>query len=437
MANLSELKKALTSSTDGAALVPYDLDPILHEELLRLQPLTQLLATLQAEGKTHEYSVRTSHPQAWFEGETAKSDDVNSVYARKSVQLKIQRLWGSVTGFAQAVDERFVNALETELRGGVQGMADAIEYGALFGTAADLSFTGDSYQFSGILPILFNGASANVIDGLGQKVSLDALDAAATEVMKWRQLRVDPKLWLMSTRMKQVVDGLQTKVQLPLTSVEYGDAKLSLDAYGKAPIYETEYMAPGTGSPAAPTATVGAGGALTTGVAVRYRISSVTMYGESIGGTQSAQVTPATTNLLVNLSWSADPAARLYMIFRQDTSGDFRLIDIINAKTYDASGKINGDRTTYTDAGARAPITRVKPLETGEQQIALININPVNGAAFVGKVDDMGRPMSGLMSYVELARTRDSYDFMLKSYMALRSVYPNSHSLIRHIKVSA
>ncbi len=45
------LKKALTSS-DAAALIPYELEEVLDEELIRLQPLATLLDVDQAEGKT-------------------------------------------------------------------------------------------------------------------------------------------------------------------------------------------------------------------------------------------------------------------------------------------------------------------------------------------------------------------------------------------------
>jgi hypothetical protein len=128
-----ELQKALTTTGDGAALLPYDLDPILHEELLKLQPLAVLMDIIEAGGKTHEYNVRSSHPMAWFEGEVTPQNNKNSVYARKSVQMKIQRIWGSVSGFAQAMDERFIDALATELEGSLEGMANILEYGFMWG----------------------------------------------------------------------------------------------------------------------------------------------------------------------------------------------------------------------------------------------------------------------------------------------------------------
>lgn len=430
---LSELRKALTSSGDGAALVPYDLDAVLHDELLKIQPLAEIMEVLQAEGKTHEYNVRSSHPQAWFEGENTKSDDQNGAYQRKSVQLKIQRIWGSVTGFAQAVDDRFIDALATEITGSLEGMSDLMEYGSLFG-AAPGEFTGDAYQYSGILPIVYGLAPDNVIDAGGNKVTLDDLDAAIAKAATSRNVRNDPRLWLMSVRMKQVVDGLQTKVQLPLTTVTLADGKLEMAAYGKAGIFETDFLASdGYTSPAC-TGVIAAGGSLPAAT-YKYRISAVTMYGEQVAGTASANVISATTDNKANLTWTALAAAKLYMIWRNVGGGDYKLLDIIPAKTYDANGKVNGSVEAYTDDGTRSLIN-VKPLETGEQTIALLNVNPIRGAAFVGMVDDMGRQIGKLTNFVELARVKDSYDYFLKSYMALRSVHPNVHAVIRHAKLA-
>ncbi len=52
-----ELRKALETSTAANGqqnLLPYDLDPVLNEELLKLQPLAELIPVVSAKGKTHE-----------------------------------------------------------------------------------------------------------------------------------------------------------------------------------------------------------------------------------------------------------------------------------------------------------------------------------------------------------------------------------------------
>jgi hypothetical protein len=437
-----ELQKALTTTGDGAALLPYDLDPILHEELLKLQPLAVLMDIIEAGGKTHEYNVRSSHPMAWFEGEVTPQNNKNSVYARKSVQMKIQRIWGSVSGFAQAMDERFIDALATELEGSLEGMANILEYGFMWGAADDLIFTGDPYQYSGMIPRIFAYAPENIIDGGGNKITLDDLDAAIAKAVGFRGVRGDPKLWLMGTRMKQIVDGLQTKVQIPLTEVVLADGKIAMAAYDNIPILESDYIVPvaTTTSPAA-TATAAAGGSLIDDEYF-YVISSVTYYGEQVAGVEDSATTSATNNT-VNLTWTADANAVLYMIWRGLATGNanLKLLDIIPALTYDGNGTVNGTVEAYADdgsidTGAGATLQAIKPLSVGEQNILMVNYNSVRGAALLGKVDDMGRPTDRLFSFVELARVKDTFDYMLKGYLSARLVHPNLQALVRHVKLA-
>lgn len=429
----SELQKALLNSTTGASLIPYDLDPVLHEELLKLQPLAQLMEIQQANGKTHEYNVRTAHPNAWFEGENTPANPLASTYQRKTVALKIQRIWGGVTGFQQAVSAEFIDSLSTELEGSLEGMANLMEYGALWGSANDIGFTGDAYQYSGILPRLLAYAPSVVVDAGGDKISLDDLDNAIANVSGHRGVDGDQKLWLMSTRMRQIVDGLQTKVQIPLTSAVLADGKIVMKAYGDIPIYESGFISP-TSPTTSPTVAAAAGGGTGTLPTDEYfyAISSVTRFGEQVAGTEgSASITGPDD---IALTWTADANAVAYMIWRGLTTGVLYLLDIIPALTYDAAGTVNGSVATYTDNGSRTPSTIIKPLKANEHSIVLANLNPDRGAAFLGRIDDNGRPADRLFRYVPLAQVKDSYDYMLKGYMALKLVHPNLVTMIRHAK---
>lgn len=431
-----ELQKALTTS-NATALLPYDLEPVLHEELIALQPLIQLVSFSQAQSKTHEYTVRSTHPQGWFEGETTPANAKVGTYARKSVQVKIGRIWGSVTGFAQSMDEAFIDALATEIDGSLQGMADLLEYSILFGCSSDV-YTGDAYQTTGILANIYaNAAATNVIDAGGDKISLDDLDAVLAACNQHRQTRNDPGLFFMGIKMKQVVDGLQTKVQMPVQSAELYDGKLIMGAYAGKPILETNYMVPGTTSPAAATA-LAAGGTLPDATVFNYRISSVTMYGECIAGTKGTERTTGTSNFKVTITWTADANALLYMIWQGvgASTTTWKLLDIIAAKTYDADGTISGTVATYTDDGSKTVNASVEALETGEQLIVYVNRHPVRGVNFIGKIDDMGRPIENFMKYVELARVKDTYDYMIKMYFAVLMRYSNVHAVIRHAKLA-
>lgn len=429
------LRKALTTS-NGADLLPYDLDNTLSQELLNLQPLTQMLNIVPAGGLTHEYRKRTGHPKAWFEGETTPANAKNGSYTRKTVQTKIQRIWGSVTGFAQAASKEFVDALATELEGSLQGMSDLLEFGAMFGASTDIGLTGDAYQYTGILPYVYTQAVENVIDAGGSKITLDMLDQVLAKAAGHRQTRTDPGYWLMGLRMKQVVDGLQTKVQIPLRSMELYDGKLVMGAYAGRGIYETDYLVPDTSS-SSPTLTgVAAADGDLEDANYAYKIASVTMYGEQVASAATNAITCGTGDNTVNLSWTADASAVQYMIFRQDGgTGEFNLIDIIPALTYDSNGTVNGVVESYVDDGSKSRID-IEPLASGEQSILYVNANPERGASFIGLVDDMGRPISQLIRFVELARVKDTYDYMLKGYMALRLKYPETIGVLRHVKTA-
>jgi hypothetical protein len=207
-----------------------------------------------------------------------------------------------------------------------------------------------------------------------------------------------------------------------------------MGSYAGQPILETDYLVPeGTTSSPAVTATPAAGGTLADDEYF-YVISSVTMFGEQVKGTEDSGIT-ATTNNSNDLSWTADADAVLYLIWRGLATGVHQLLDIIPALTYDSAGTVNGAVATYTDDGSRTPIA-VKPLASGEQNIAIVDLNPDRGAAFIGKVDDMGRPIDRLVSFVELARVKDTFDYMLKSYLAARLIHPNLIALIRHAKLA-
>jgi len=430
----TEINKALTS-VDAVALIPENLDPVLKDELLNLAPLFELIAIDPAEGKTHEYNVQTSHPSGWFEGESATGTNQKGAYTRKTVQMKIIRIWGEVTGFAQRVTAKFINALEKEIMNSLEGMADAMEWMLLYGTADDYDWTGDAYQASGLLPIVYSEAPSNVHDFAGAKVTLTALDDMLYDVNHYRGVRNDPRIFLMGMKMKQVVDGLQTKVQLPLQNAELLEGRLTMRAYGDTPIFESHYVAPQSTStsPAVTSATPASGGSF---AAANYdwQIASVTADGEQVAGT-AVGATAVTLNQKVTLAWTADATALAYMIFRQDAgAGDFKLVDIIAAKTYDSNGDVTGTVATYEDLGATAGEANITPLASGEQIIVLVNINPDRCLGIRSLYDDMGESVGNMFNFVELARTKDAYGYFIKTYVAPRVVHPNLISVTRNVK---
>ncbi len=274
--------------------------------------------------------MRTSHPKGWFEGETTWPNFKNSTYIRKAVQLKILRNWGSVSGFLKALTPRQLDVLTAEIMGAVEGIGNSLEFGILWGCTDDTGvFTGDPYQFTGLYPHLLANVPGNVINAGGSGVSLELLDEALAKLIGYRGVAADPKAWVMSLRMRQIVDGLQVRIGMQIDTEEIAEGRFVMRAYGNAPIYESDFVAPTSVSPAVSTGTAASGGALADGT-YNYRIASVTLFGEQVAGSQlDSGVAVSGSTKTVNIAWTPDPNAVLYMIFRKKDTGAYALLDII------------------------------------------------------------------------------------------------------------
>lgn len=436
---MEQLQKALLQTTgSGVNLVPQDLNPMLVEYLGRLSPLYSLIAKKPAEGRTHEYTARVGLPSAWFEGEITTPAPAASTYERKSVQLKILRIAGGVSGFQQATSEKFINALESEIVGSMEGFANALEWSTIYGDA-----TADSYQFSGLDAFLRGdsvasksvSAGGNILD-VGAVIDLSALDTMIDVAHATRAADRDQKVFLMSQQMISKVSGLQTRVNREVPMVEF-EGGFRFASYRGIPVLPTSYLRPSgvTSSPAV-TATKAAGGALADAT-YHYRIASVTETGEQIIGTASSATTE-TTNNTVNLTWTADANAMLYKIYRgtSATPADMALLGVIAAKTYNGEGGVSGTVAAYADTGAKTPNTAIKPLNTGEEQIALVNINEMRGMHFVGMMSPLGERTDNFVSYIPLATRKSAFEYMVEAFMAAVVPNPTLHVVARRAKLA-
>lgn len=427
------LEKALnTATSSGAALIPEDLEPALVEYLGRHMPLWMMLPRGRADSKTHEYSKRTGVPTAWVEGEATPSSVTSGTYVRDTVQLKILRTWGSVTGFQQFASQRFLNALRTEIDGSVEGLADLIEFGLLWGD------TTDSYQFKGVDAFVRGDSTArtdNVFD-LNSVVTLTDLDNMLDAVEGFRGLERDPKMFIASPQMISKITGLQTKIQRTVQEVEF-EGGFRMATYRGVPLVPSGFVRPSTTttSPAV-TATAAAGGSLADDEWF-YRIASVTMYGEQLIGDEDSATT-ATTNNSVALTWTADASAKLYKIYRGTATGadNMSLIATIPAKTYNADGSVNTNVAAFTDDGSYTALSKFVPLSSGEESIFLVNGNRNRGAEIVGGLSPIGDPVDNFITFTELARVKSTFDYMIEAFMALKVPYPTVHSISRRVRIS-
>lgn len=460
-----DIRKAILLSTQasGQALIPEDLDPVLIEYLYRIAPVIRRIGKSRADGKTHEINRRTAVPTSWFSGELGVLASAHSTYRRDTVQMKILRSpKGGVSGFERASARSYIDSLETEILGMVESMADLYEWSLLWGCTEETAvasmyhgFTGDDYQFTGLIPFIFNDVNAaanNVFDAAGGAVTLSDLDDGENAAEGFRGVARDPKVWLMSRQMRSRINGLETQIYRVPETVEFVGGWI-MTAYKHNPIAASDFLSASQGGSPSLTGNV-SDPVSGTGLAVGeyyYRMSSITRLGEQpAGAAGSASIAAATGDMA--LTWTADANAMSYMIWRGAVGGgsgahaDLSLIDIIVAQTYDTNGVVNGDVTTYTDNG-RTRITTVHPLASDEQNIVLMNLNERRGAVLLYLPTDITEGVAvpaelraeagdlrALFGLVELARTRSSWDFQLEGYEALQVPWPRLHAMIRRVK---
>jgi len=457
-----DIRKAilLASQTEGTALIPEDLDPVLVEYLFRVAPILRRIDKQEADGKTHEINRRTAVPTAWFADELAVLTSAHSTYERMSVQIKILRTpQGGVSGFERAASKRFIDSLEAELLGMVEALADLYEWSMVWACADDLTapvFLGDAMQFTGLVPYIFHDAYAaahNVIDAAGAVCTLSHLDDVLNAAEGFRGVQRDPKVFMASRQMISRIGGLETHIYRIPETVEFV-AGWSVTAYKHVPLVPTDFVSPDatTTSPSllGVVADPGTGTGLPNGQ-YYYRISSVTRTGEQVAGAAGVATIAGGPHNMALGPWVADANAMLYLVWRGAVGGgsaahaDLSLIDIIPAKTYTA-GLVTGNVTTYTDTG-KARITTVHPLATGEQNIVLMNLHPRRGSGLLYLPSELWedtqvpaelaaeagniKPLFGL---VELARTRSAWDFQLEGYAAMKVPWARLHGVIRRVK---
>jgi len=430
---ISELTKALTAtSASGIALQPEDLEPMLVEELMRLQPLMALMPRKQATARVHEIARRTAHGQAAFEGEMVdnRAGAAASTYDRPTVTMKVLHYWGAVSGFQQSASRRFINSLQSELQGGLEAVSNQFEFGTIWANA-----DADPYMYDGFDKYI----RTNIINH-GAVATLTLLDDLIDGSTGARGTDADPGIFVMTKGMRSKISGLQTLMRREAPAVEF-EGGLRMATYRGRPLLESDYMKPSAQAPAGVSAVaVDMGGTLPAGL-YRYQIAAVYETGEQRAAAEVSD-TAVGADDSIHLAWTGDANALLYKIYRSDVggaAGSAYLYTTIAAKTRDGEGLITGNVITWDDTVNLTRPTNAAaevPLGTGHENIFYLNLNPDRGAAVVGLVDALGEQVENLLSYIELARTRSSLDFMLESFLALQVPWQQLHAKARRVKVA-
>lgn len=362
---------------------------------------------------------------------------LSSGFSRETVQLKILRIAGGVSGFQQTVSSKFINALQSEISGAVEGFSEALEWALVHGNK------NDAYQFDGLEALMLADATAkksiatggNFLDVDGV-IALSNLDTMIDATSGYRDAVRDKKAFLMTPQMISKVSGLQTRVSRDVATMEF-EGGFVMSTYRGIPLVPYTNLAPASTSTSPTLSAAAAAGGSLPAATYYYVIASVTAAGEQIASAE-VSATSASTNNTIDLTWTADATALQYRIYRGTSTGadNLSLLKVIAAKTYTASGALNSTVAAFSDNGTLTPVTAVKPLASGEQNIVLVDLDATRGLQMVGMVSPLGEQTDSFISYIPLATRKSAYEFMIEGFMAPIAPYATLHTIARRCKLA-
>jgi len=420
-----ELKLALDQST-GGALSPESLEKHIVDIIQRLIPVLDQIKIVEATGAVHQFNRRTILPLGRFEGEGADSASQESTTVRAQVALKIMRLVGGVYGFTDAASRAFIDAYEAELFATARGLGMMMETAIHFGNAS-----ADQYQFDGFDKLIANRFD---IGANGTLAHLDAmLDVITRNGGRKHQLLIE-----LSPELLSHFSRLDPVIRKTVTEAPYAGG-VRMASYRQAIMVEASGTRPITSMGAIVIADGGVPGSLTPGSTYRYRVSVVTVDGEQWASDMVSRVAPAAPNSSLKLSWSAFPNAISYKIFRDNGDGEtLTHLTTIAAITYNAKGTPIGTVTSWTDTGAITySSTNDRPMLAADkdEMMFCIDLDQDDGCEIAALRSTSGQKLSSLVTYEELAKTKDAREFMLKTYLALAVKNPNLHAVSRRDRI--
>jgi len=418
MGKMREELLLLLDTATGAALIPEDLEKVLTDLVKWNAPFTRMLTLVKANGLTHQFNQITAIPNGQFEGENAVTVISNSTYNRATVQLKVMRVKGRVSGLAQAASAAYINAWKQELMSSAKSMGRNIEYGLLWGNLVD------QYQY--------NGADTSIVTNRidhNAQGSLALLDQMIDNAHN-QGAQMDPFVFVMSPSMVSRMSGLQTEIRksIAVESVEFPGG-FRMGTYRDIPMMPSSFCRPSSQMGALGLASSATAGNLVVGQAYRHRVSAVTFFGE-----QSASAAAAPTTILgghgsIDITFTAVANAQLYKVYRSAAAGiagsEF-LSQVVPAKTYDGNGTVTGAVVAINDGIIDASLSATdKPYDIEvagvsgrDETIFFIDVDPIQGVNIAGLINPQGASVDQFVQHIPLAVITDAMDFLLTSYHA-------------------
>lgn len=426
--NQNIIRKAFSSATGvGEALVPEHLEDVITNTLVRLVPELAVPTLKFGAQKTHEFIRLNALPTPGSAmGENSTTPTRNSTTERASVELKVLKRKGAVTGFIQDASADQVDALAFEMETHLQAFGNDLRTYMLYGNR-----NADQYTFDG-LDRFISSFRRNTAQGGSIPTNLAFLDDMIDNNIR-KQGANHRKVFEMSPEMLSVVSRLYTQVRdnrgaVRGTDVIQIDGGWRLQTYRDVPIVETTATRPQKQMGTVTTASAGSGGAIPNGT-YYFRVAPVTWDGEQRA---SVEASVTTTNAdTITLSFTADTEALFYKVYVSTTTGQTVLRHIVSGFTYDANGsptanitqiQFSANPTTASDAvpthmQSDVPLggTADAPMEV----VFLWDLDEYQGLGKLAYTNSAGSRYEGLATVEPLAKTDDNEPFLVKSYPAL------------------
>lgn len=439
--NRSLIRKAFTSASGvGQPLIPEHLENVVTNTLVRLVPELAVPVMKFDHQKFHEFIRLTALPTAGAAmGENSVTPTRNSTTERASVELKILKRKGAVTGFLQDAAANFTDAQAFEMEAHLQSFGNDLRTYMLFGNKA-----ADVYAFDGLDFFVRTYRTNQVAAGV-VPTSLAPLDAVIDNNAR-KQGSNHRKAFIMSPEMLSLFSRLYTQVRdnrgaIRGTNVVEIDGGWRLQTYRDIPILESTATRPvsqmGTITPSA----AGSGSAISDDEYF-FQIAAVTWDGEQRASAEVSQVT--SSHDTVTLSFTAVEGALFYKIYVGLATGVVTLTDIVSAFTYDGDGTITASVTSIVftadpdTVDATAVPTELQsdvPLNgtanNPNEYIFFWDLDEFQGMGKLAYTNSAGSRFNGLVTVEPLAKTDDNQPFLVKSYPALIDAFEATSGILR------
>jgi len=441
------LQKALTSgNTSGGPLIAEHLETVITNELVRLVPELAVPEYKYDPQETHSFNRITALPAAGSAmGENSTTPVRQSAMERATVDLKVMKRKGQVTGFLRAAAKKNYDAVEVEVENHLSAFANDMASYLLYGNKG-----ADAYTCDGLDRFI---ATNRVNEVVGGKVPTDFSELDdMIDAGNRKKGSAHRRAFVMSPELLTKYSGMYTQVRDNRSAVREGTTTIEingghrLQTYRDIPILESSQTRPQGQMGAVVYSDAGSGGAIPDDQRF-FQVAPVTWDGEQLASTEVNGTSSSADT--ITLTWTAYTGALLYKIYASDATGTETLVDIISAFTYDGNGTPTAAVTsvTYTSEPLTADATSVPahmqsdvPLNAAggfaPEYVFFWDLDPFQGLGKVAYTNDDGNRLDGVATIIPLAKTDDTDDFLIKSYLALIDAFEATSAVNRGLRIA-